>query len=132
MAAKSTKQNQAIALFILRLAGGALMLTHGWGKMMTLFSGDPIQFADPIGIGQTASLILAVFAEVVCAVLLIAGLFTRYAAIPLIITMLVAALIIHGSDPIGDKELALLYLAIFVAIAILGGGKYSLDALRKK
>lgn len=122
----------SIAVLILRVASGALMLTHGWGKMINLFSGGPIQFGDPIGIGPTASLILTVFAEVACAFFLIFGLFTRFAAIPLAITMFVAAFVIHASDPIGRKELALLYLAIFIALAILGGGKYSLDSVRKK
>ncbi|MBY5958194.1 DoxX family membrane protein [Membranicola marinus] len=52
------------ALLVLRIAVGILMLTHGLGKFERLFGEGPIQFSDPIGIGATASLVLAIFAEV--------------------------------------------------------------------
>jgi len=117
-----------IGLLILRLVGGGFMLTHGYPKLMKILSGD-MGFADPFGLGPGFSLILTVFAEVLCAILLIIGLGTRWAAIPLLITMLVAAFIIHGGDPFGDKELALLYGGIYLAIALMGSGKLGLDAL---
>ena len=119
----------SIAMLVLRLVAGAFMLTHGWGKMESLFSGEPIQFGDPIGLGAETSLVLAVFAEVLCAILLIIGFATRLAVIPLVITMMVAALIVHADDPIGRQELPLLYAAMFVAVGIVGAGKYSVDYL---
>lgn len=119
--------NISVALLILRVVGGAFMLTHGLGKFEALFSGEPIQFRDPIGVGATASLALAVFAEVLCAILLIIGLGTRLAAIPLAITMLVAAFIVHANDGFGRQELPLLYAAVYISIALIGAGKYSLD-----
>ncbi|MGB1041036.1 MAG: DoxX family protein, partial [Flavobacteriales bacterium] len=82
--------NVSLALLILRVVAGAAMLTHGVGKFESLFSGEPIRFPDPIGMGATTSLALAVFSEVLCSILLIVGLGTRFAAIPLLITMLVA------------------------------------------
>lgn len=124
--------NVNIALLILRVAVGIFMLTHGWGKMETLFSGEPIQFADPIGLGATFSLALAVFAEVLCSILLIIGLGTRLATIPLLITMLVATFIIHATDGFGKQEFALLYAVIYLTIALIGAGKYSLDYLISK
>ena len=122
----------SIALLLLRIVIGGLMLTHGWGKMEMLFSSDPIQFADPIGVGATGSLALTVFAEVLCSILLILGLATRFAAIPLLITMLVAAFIIHSNDGFGKQEFALLYAVIYLTIAQIGAGKYSLDCLISK
>lgn len=121
------EKNISIAMLILRVGVGLLMLTHGLGKLETLFNGEPIQFKDPIGVGPTASLILAVFSEVLCSILLIIGLSTRFAAIPLFITMIVAALIVHANDGFGRQELPLLYAAAYVVIAIIGAGKYSLD-----
>lgn len=117
---------------LLRVSIAAFMLTHGLGKLNLLFSGNEIQFADPFGMGATFSLILAVFAEVVCSILIGLGLLTRLASIPLIITMLVASFMIHGTDPFAKKEFALLYLLVYIAVFVIGSRKYSLDALLQK
>ncbi len=124
--------NVSVALLILRVLVGVFMLTHGLGKLETLFGSEPIQFHDPIGVGATASLALAVFAEVICSILLIIGLATRIAAIPLLITMVVAASVIHINDEFGKQEFALLYAIIYLTIIIIGGGKYALDYLISK
>lgn len=121
--------NIDLALLLLRLAAGAFMLTHGIGKFMNLFGNEPIQFVDPIGIGVTASLALAVFAEVFCSILLILGLAARFSTIPLLITMLVAAFIVHAGDGFGKQELALLYSVVYLLLTISGAGKISLDNL---
>ncbi len=117
----------SIALLLLRVAAGILMLTHGTGKFTKLFGDDPIKFADPIGVGVTASLALTVFSEVICSILLILGLATRLIALPLLFTMLVAVFIVHGDDGFKKQELPLLYAAVYAAIALSGAGKYSLD-----
>jgi putative oxidoreductase len=117
------------ALLALRLMFGAGMLYgHGLRKLDRLFGDAEIKFADPFGIGPVPSLALVVFAEVVCAALLVLGLFTRWATIPLIIAMLVAVFYAHGSDPFSDKEMGLLYLTAYVSIALAGPGWYSVDA----
>ncbi len=122
-----------LAALILRVIGGGLMMMlHGYPKLMKLSGNGPIKFADPIGIGEFNSLLLAIFSEFVCSALLILGLFTRLALIPLIITMLVILFIVHAGDPIGDIEMAILYAAIFVAFLFSGPGKWSVDALIKK
>lgn len=102
------------------------MLTHGIPKLMKLLEGN-FEFGDPIGLGPTVSLILAVIGEVFAPVLIIVGYKTRLAAIPAAITMAVAVFVVHAADPIGTKEKALLFLIGFVVIAICGAGKYSLD-----
>jgi putative oxidoreductase len=116
-------------LLLLRIAVAAFMLTHGYPKLMKLLAGGEIRFADPFGLGMTFSLVLAVFAEFFCSILHAFGIGTRLAAIPLIITMSVAAFIAHGSDPFGKKELALLYLVIYVFFLFAGSGKFSVDYL---
>ncbi|NHF60071.1 DoxX family protein [Flavobacteriaceae bacterium TP-CH-4] len=115
-----------IGLALLRIVPSALMLTHGIPKFQRLISGE-IEFGDPIGIGPAPSLFLAVIGEVLCPILLILGFKTRWAAIPAAITMAVAAFIVHAPDSLQKKEMALLYLVFFVAIALLGPGKYSID-----
>lgn len=114
-------------LLIVRIAVAAFMLTHGYPKLMKLLAGGEIQFADPFGLGMYFSLVLAVFAEFFCSILIGIGLGTRLATIPLIITMSVAAFIAHSSDPFGRKELALLYLVVFVFLLFTGSGKFSVD-----
>lgn len=117
-----------IALLILRVGVAVMMLVHGIPKLQMLFSGD-IQFPGVMGMSPTISLAMAVFAEVVCSVLLLIGLFTRVTVIPLIITMLTAVFLIHGGDPFAKQELGIHYLIVYIALFMLGGGRYSFDAI---
>ena len=119
-------KHSSLASLILRLGMGGMMLVHGYGKLERLMDGN-WDFADPLGIGSAPTLLLAVFTEFLCSVLLIIGFKTRLASIPLIITMLIAAFVIHLDDPWKRQEFALLYAVGFIAILILGGGRYSLD-----
>ena len=116
---------------VLRVVAGGFMLTHGWGKLSS-FSEKADFFPDPLGVGSALSLGLATFAEFFCAILLIVGLFTRFAAFNILMTMLVAGLIFHSADPFGKKELALLYGVVFLYFTVVGGNRFSLDRLLKK
>lgn len=113
------------SLLALRIFVGVSMLTHGIPKLVKLFYGD-FGFPDPIGIGSELSLVLATFAEFFCSILIIVGFRSRFAAIPLIITMLVALLIVHGNDSFLDHVNILLYLFVYAILLHLGGGKYTL------
>lgn len=115
-----------LGLLLLRMGFGGLMLSHGIPKLLKIISGD-FSFGDPIGIGEPATLVLAVLGEVLFPVLVIIGLKTRLSALPVIATMAVAVFIVHAADPFGAKEMAILYLVAFTAIAILGPGRYSVD-----
>lgn len=123
-------RNADLALLLMRVWYGlALLSLHGWGKLSN-FSGLAEKFGDPLGVGKPVSLSLAIFGEVVCAALLVMGLFTRVAALGSGITMLVAFWLVHQhrlTGP-GNGELAFCYLGVFVALFIAGGGKYSVDA----
>lgn len=118
-------------LLILRVGIAVLMLVHGFPKLQMLFSGD-IQFLGIMGMSPTLSLILAVFSEVLCSILLLKGLGTRLATIPLIITMLIAVFLVHLNDPFASQELGLLYLLAYVSIFLLGAGNYSFDAVLQR
>ena len=146
MNAQTREQLNSIGLLILRLGVGGFILTHGWGKLQMVIDGNFDQFADPIGLGNTVSLLLATGAEFFCALLVMIGLVTRIAAVPLVITMFVAAFIVHGGDPWtmgaaaelyqtgkadswSSKEPALLFLFPFLALIFTGPGRLSIDAL---
>ena len=117
------------ALLLLRIGLGLMMLAHGLPKMEQLFSGQPVQFASVWGMSAELSLGMAVFAEVACSILILIGLGTRLAAIPLIITMIVAVFVIHGDDPFAKYEMGLHYLLGYMVILFAGAGRYSIDAL---
>lgn len=116
------------ALLILRIGSGLMMMTHGWTKLSGFAEKAP-DFYDFMGLGGPVSLGLTVFAEFFCAFMVAAGLLTRLALIPLIILTLVIVMVIHGADPIGDKETGLLYLTAYVAIFLMGPGRFALDQL---
>jgi len=122
-------------LLLLRLAFGFSMIYgHGWGKLIRLFGSEEIKFADPFGLGPVVSLALAAFAEAICSLLVMAGLFTRAAVIPLIITMATAFFTVHLNDDFGRQEKVLLFGFAFLALFFTGPGRISLDAYleRKK
>jgi putative oxidoreductase len=118
----------SVGLLILRVSLGGLMLVHGIPKLMG-FSAMAEKFPDPLGMGSQLSLISAIGAEIGCAVLLIVGLGTRFAAIPLAFTMFVALFFVHGSDPWKVKELAAVYLCGYLALIFTGGGAFAIDVL---
>lgn len=103
------------------------MLTHGYPKLIKFFGDEEIVFMNFLGIGETTTLALAVFAEFVCSLLVILGLATRLAVIPLMATMSTAAFYVHATDGFSRQEMPLLYLTIFFTLLFTGAGKYSLD-----
>lgn len=108
------------------MGASVMMMVHGFPKFQKVLNGE-FQFGDPLGIGVEASLILAAFAEFICSILLILGLTTRFALVPLMVTMLVAWQIAHGDDPFSTQEKSIFYLLVYVTLFITGPGKYSLD-----
>jgi len=123
-----TANNIDIALLIGRVSIALFMLVHGIPKITYLLQ-DEVQFMDFMGLGPEISLALTIFAEVVCSIFILFGLATRFALIPLIITMLVAVFIVHGADPFSAQEMGLHYLLGYVLLFITGSGKYSVDQL---
>jgi putative oxidoreductase len=121
-----------VGLLILRVGiGGFMLFGHGWSKLLN-FGQMATSFPDPIGVGSQISLALTVFAEVFCAFFIMIGLFTRYTVVPLVITMLVAAFIVHGGDPWGKKEFCLLYAIPLISLFFTGPGDFSVDKFRSK
>ncbi|MEG1554366.1 MAG: DoxX family protein [Rikenellaceae bacterium] len=112
--------------FMLRIIISGAILTHGIPKIMS-FDVLSYTFADPIGLGSATSLTLTIIAEVGCSILVLFGLFTRLALIPLILNMATLIFVVQMNAPFESKELALLYMIIYIAIYAIGGGEYSLD-----
>ena len=126
---KVSESTLSIALLVLRAGAGSLMMIqHGWGKLQN-FSTKSGKFANPFGRGSTTSYSLTLFAEFFCAAFIILGLFTRLAAIPLVIAMSVALFIAHKGQFFGEGESAGIYLICFLTILLAGPGRASIDRL---
>lgn len=123
------ERSSDVGLLALRVTlGFSMLILHGWGKFAN-FGEKAGSFLPVFGLPPAISLGLAVFAEVICSVLLIIGLFTRFAALNLAITMAVAFFIVHGTVLSGENsgELAMIYMTGYIALIFTGGGKYSAD-----
>jgi putative oxidoreductase len=119
------------AMLVLRITVALLMLGHGYDKLIH-FGEKHTQFMNFMGLGSILSYSLVVFAEFFCSLLLLIGLFTRLAAIPLIITMGVALFKAHNGDVFGDGEHAALFLGACISILLLGAGRISIDSMISK
>jgi putative oxidoreductase len=121
--------HEELGYLLLRItAGGTMIWQHGWPKLAN-FAERMDSFADPFGMGSALSLVLIVFAEVVCAGLVVLGLWTRAALIPLIIGMAVIAFMVKGDADFKEKELALVYLFAFVTLLFTGSGRFAIDRI---
>ena len=117
------------AFSVLRIGPGfGMLFGHGIPKLMKFFGDEPIKFMDFLGLGPTISLGLVVFSEFLCSILLIVGFYTRWAALFLIFTMMVAVFYAHAGDSFGKAEKGFLYLVGYVAIFLAGAGNLSADA----
>ena len=124
----------SLGLLLFRIVfGGFMLVGHGWGKLMS-FSEKATTFPDPLGIGPELSMGSAIFCEVVCAALVVLGLATRFAVLPLVFTMVIAAFVVHGGDPLfmgngAAKEPALIYLTAYALLFFTGPGCFSVDTV---
>ena len=116
------------AMLFLRITAGGLMLVHGYDKMVH-FNETVSHMMNFIGIGSKATTALVIFAEFFCSMLLILGLFTRLACVPLIICMSVALFMASNGDFLGKGQLAALFLICFIVLLFLGAGKVSIDSM---
>ncbi|MCX2745439.1 DoxX family protein [Mangrovivirga sp. M17] len=118
-----------IGLLLLRTGISTLMVyLHGWPKLKS-YSESQSSFPELIGLGSETGLLLAIFAEAICSILLSLGLLTRIAVIPLSFTMVVAAFIFNADQEFIVKEKGIIYLIVYLFFLITGAGKYSADQI---
>jgi putative oxidoreductase len=123
----SKASNGAInfSLLLLRIGFGALLFwNHGYPKFKA-FSALKGSFADPLHIGSAFSLGLAVFAEIICAGLVVLGVATRLSSG--FIAAYVALFMIYGHHTLEGQEPGIIWLTPFLALLFAGPGKFSVD-----
>ena len=122
---------QPLGLFVLRLTLGAIMIAHGWQKIVTHlhpFMGILGHLGIPAWMAY-----LVVAAEFVGGVLVVLGFLTRFAAFAILIDMLVAIFRVHlhnGLTGQGGFEFPLACAAISFALIFFGAGPISIDWMR--
>ncbi|MFN0059992.1 MAG: DoxX family protein [Planctomycetota bacterium] len=127
---------EATGIALLRIVIGIVFVLHGWQKITVFGFDGTAKFMEGLGLPLPAvSAACAIAAEFGGGIALTLGLFTRFAAIPLAFTMVVAALSAHVSKgfflPEG-YEYTLVLFAACIAIACLGPGSASIDGLRAR
>jgi putative oxidoreductase len=130
----STRYNAGafnFGLLVLRLGAGILMAYHGYMKLEN-YDEISTKFTSFLGLSPAITLGLVIFAELVCALLIAIGLFTRFACIPLIISCTYAMLKAHQGDIFGKGELVTLFLIAFLTLLFTGPGKASVDSMISK
>lgn len=112
---------------MIRITAGGCLLYHGWGKLMA-GSAPVVATMARVGIApNTAAAYFIMFLETVGAVCIILGLGTRVFAAAIAIQMAVIAFVVQAPQGFARMELFVLFGVIFFAIALRGGGPYSLD-----
>ncbi|KIH82533.1 DoxX family protein [Pseudomonas batumici] len=123
----SSRTSADWALLWLRLSGSALLLrVHGLPKLLD-FQHQLSLIEDPFGLGAHLTLSLAIFAEVLCPLLIILGLLTRLATLPVLFLLLVSLVWVHPEWSLAEGQFAWLLVIVFATLLIGGSGAFSLD-----
>ena len=126
-------QYRDVGLLILRVGIGTIMVIHGWAK---LAGGQPVW--EKVG-GAMHFLgisfypvfwgFMAAMSETLGGALLAAGFLTRYAAMFLTFTMLVATIMLYHTSKgsFGEWSQPAAFGLVFLSLIIMGAGKFSVD-----
>ena len=127
MNASTDEQARDIGLLFLRVSGGLFLLwVHGLPKLLD-FTAQLQLIEDPFHLGAHLTLILAIFAEVVCPLLIVAGLLARLACVPILFVLLVALLVVHPQWSVAEGQFGWLLLTLFTTVLIAGPGRLAIS-----
>ncbi|KRP74734.1 DoxX family protein [Pseudomonas paralactis] len=116
-------RNQDTGLLFLRVSGAVFLLcVHGLPKLLNY--GEQLKLIeDPFHLGGQVTLLLAIFAEVLCPLLIIAGVLVRLACVPILAVLVIALLVVHPEWTLLEGQFGWLLLIIFTSILIAGPGR---------
>ena len=126
-ASQRDEQARDVGLLFLRVSGALFLLwVHGLPKLLD-FSAQLQLIEDPFHLGAHLTLSLAIFAEVLCPLLIIAGVLVRLACLPILFVLLVALLIVHPQWSVAEGQFGWLLLILFTSVFIAGPGRLALN-----
>jgi putative oxidoreductase len=121
---------QPLAVLVMRLTLGAIMVAHGYHKVLNLH--QTAHFMAGLGI-PTGLAYVSSFTEFLGGLLVLSGLFTRIAAFAIVIDLVVAIWKVHwhnglmGSSNGPGYEFPLAVATLALALIFFGAGPISLD-----
>ena len=116
-------KTQDIGLLFLRGSGALFLLwVHGLPKVLN-YSEQLKVIEDPFHLGAHVTLLLAIFAEVLCPLLIVAGVLVRLACLPILAVLLIAMLVVHPEWTLFEGQFGWLLLIIFTTLLISGPGR---------
>jgi putative oxidoreductase len=120
-------KSQDLGLLFLRVSGALFLLwVHGLPKLLN-YSEQLKLIEDPFHLGVHVTLLLAIFAEVLCPLLIIAGMLVRLACLPILAVLLIAMVVVHPEWTLLEGQFGWLLLIIFTSILIAGPGRLALE-----
>ena len=118
---------QDLGLLFLRTSGALFLLwVHGLPKLLN-YSEQLRLIEDPFHLGATVTLSLAIFAEVLCPLLIIAGVLVRLACLPVLSVLWIALLVVHPQWSLEEGQFGWLLLILFTSLFIAGPGRLALN-----
>ncbi|MFN2425543.1 MAG: DoxX family protein [Candidatus Binatia bacterium] len=118
----------SVGLLFLRLIGGTLLISGRAWTWSAMIDTNRFRFDAPFGgAGGEFSWFLTLFSECLCTILVMLGVFTKFTAVPPMVVMVVAALVLPGGTAWSTRELYLLYALPFFVLTFTGPGDYSVD-----
>ncbi|CRM13729.1 DoxX [Pseudomonas sp. 24 E 1] len=116
-------KQQDLGLLFLRGSGALFLLwVHGLPKLLN-YSAQLLLIEDPFHLGAHITLLLAIFAEVLCPLLIIAGVLVRLACLPILAVLLIAMLVVHPEWTLLEGQFGWLLLIIFSSVLVAGPGR---------
>jgi len=123
-------KNSDLGILLLRVALGLVFIVHGYMKLTNITG--TMAFFSSLNIPEFMVYIV-VIVELLGGILMLAGFFTQYVGATFAVVMVVAMSSTGlGKGPFGGQELEMVLLLVSLAVAFMGAGRYSLEALFKE
>ena len=119
-------RHQDLGLLFLRASGALFLLwVHGLPKLLN-YSEQLKLIEDPFHLGAHVTLLLTIFAEVLCPLLILAGVLVRLACLPILAVLLIAMVVVHPEWTLFEGQFGWLLLILFTSVLIAGPGRFVL------
>lgn len=128
MVATGEERAQDVGLLFLRVSAALFLLwVHGLPKLLH-FSSELQRIEDPLHLGAQSTLCLAIFAEVLCPLLILVGIFVRLACVPILFLLAVAVFWVHPEWSLEQGQFAWLLLILFSTLLLTGPGRLAVSS----